>query len=92
MDYTKQITELLSLYNSEFVDKFEIEYSNEMNNIKIIYSENLLKKTIEKENDRRDVYKVIVYYFINIKKQVEDYISDYGFVNYNVENMEMWDL
>jgi hypothetical protein len=92
MDYTKQITELLSLYNSEFVDKFEIEYSNEMNNIKIIYSENLLQKTIEKENDRRDVYKVIVYYFINIKKQVEDYISDYGFVNYNVENMEMWDL
>jgi hypothetical protein len=92
MDYTKQITELLSLYNSEFVDNFEIEYSNEMNNIKIIYSENLLQKTIEKENDRRDVYKVIVYYFINIKKQVEDYISDYGFVNYNVENMEMWDL
>jgi spore coat protein CotF len=92
MDYTKEISELLSLYNTEFVDNFEIEYSNEMNNIKIIYSENLLQKTIEKEINKRDVYKVIVYHFINIKKEIEDYISDYGFTNYNVENMEMWDL
>ena len=92
MDYTKQITQLLSIHTNEFVDNFEIEYSNEMNNIKIIYSENLLQKTIEKENDKRDVYKVIVYHFINIKKEIEDYISDYGFTNYNVENMEMWDL
>jgi hypothetical protein len=92
MDYTKELTQLLSIYNDEFVEKFEIEYSNEMNNIKIIYSENLLQKTTKKENNRRDVYKVIVYYFINIKKQVEDYISNYGFTNCNVENMEMWDL
>jgi nucleoside-specific outer membrane channel protein Tsx len=92
MDYTKQITELLSLYNDEFVEKFEIEYNNKMNNIKIIYSELLLEETTKKENNRRDVYKVIVYYFINIKKQVEDYISNYGFTNFNVENIEMWDL
>lgn len=92
MDYRKQISELLSLYNNQFVDNFEIEYSNEMNNIKIIYSKNLLEKTIQEQIDRRDVYKVIVYHFINIKKQIEEYISHYGFTNYNVENMQMWDL